>query len=297
MQKMMPVLLAVLVVLLLSGSAWAKDEDNAVLLEVEGEVLLFQGDRYLPVKAGRRLKDGDRLMIMENSKARVVFDNDCDITWEGAKIIDVNADACNKLAAIWKPCLGNGSAGGGEDIVLTQLMGSALVRRDGQYIAAKEGQILKEGDELKLDGEAEISYQGACVTTHKGKVLVEVRRAACPVAELRMVKGKVLVDEGRGFSSVSEGYELKNGWKVEVAENSRAEIIYSNGCNEVLEGYTIVTVDAAACPVAATTAIGCTPAVFGNMTLGDIGTFIGTGVVLGTLPNSPPNNPPPPISP
>ncbi len=297
MQKMMPVLLAVVVALLFSGGAWAKDGDNAVLLEVEGEVLLFQGDRYLPVKAGRRLKDGDRLMIMENSKARVVFDNDCDITWEGAKIIDVNAEACNKLAAIWKPCLGSGGTGDGEDIVLTQLVGSALVRRDGQYIAAREGQILEEGDEIKLDGEAEISYQGACVTTHKGKVLVEVRRDACPVAELRKVKGKVLVDKGGGFSPVSEGYKLKDGWEIEVTKNSHAEIVYSNGCDEVLEGHTVAAVDAASCPVGATTAVGCTPAVFGNMTLGDIGTFIGTGVVIGTQPNSPPNNPPPPVSP
>ena len=297
MQKMMPILLAVLVALLFSGGARAKDGHNAVLLEVEGEVLLFQGDRYLPVKAGRRLKDGDRLMIMENSKARVVFDNDCDITWEGAKIIDVNADACNKLAAMWTPCLGRGGAGGGEDIVLTQLVGSALVRRDGQYIAAKEGQILEEGDEIKLDGEAEISYQGACVTTHKGNVLVEVRRDACPVAELRKVEGKVLVDKGGGFSPVTEGYRLKDGWKLEIAEGSRAEILYFNGCDKAWNGHRVVDIDAANCPLAATSAVGCTPAVFGNMTLGDIGTFIGTGVVFGSRPNNPPNNPPPPVSP
>ena len=297
MQKIMPTLLAALVVLLFSGSAWAEDGYNAVLLEVEGEVLLFQGDRYLPVEAGRRLKDGDRLMIMENSKARVVFDNDCDITWEGAKIIDVDAEACNKLAALWKPCLGKGGAGGEEDIVLTQLVGSALVRRDGQYIAAKEGQILEEGDELKLDGEAEISYQGACVTTHKGKVLVEIRRDACPIAELRSVKGQVLVDEGGGFSPVPEGYQLKDGWKIEVPEGSHAEITYFNGCDEAFDGHKIVPVDADSCPVVAAAGVGCTPAVFGNMTLGDIGTFIGTGIVIGTRPNPPPNNPPPPVSP
>ncbi len=302
MQKMMPLLLAGLALLLLSGSSMAKDEHNAVLLEVEGEVLLFQGDRYLPVKAGQRLKDGDRLMIMEDSRARVVFDNDCDITWEGAKIIDVNADACNKLAALWVPCLGaGGGTAGGEDIVLTQLLGSALVRRDGQYMAAQEGQVLEEGDELKLDGEAEISYQGACVTTHKGKVTIKISKDACPVAQLRKVEGEVLVDEGRGFFPASEGYKLKDGWKIEVPEKSHVEIVYFNGCDEAWDGHKVVAVDAASCPLGAVTPVGCTPAVFGNMTLGDIGTFIGTGVVIGSQPNNPPDNPPnnrpPPVSP
>jgi len=90
---------------------------------------------------------------------------------------------------------------------------------------------------------------------------------------------------------------LKDGWKIEVPEDSHAEIAYSNGCNEALDGHSIVAIDAASCPIGATTAVGCTPAVFGNMTLGDIGTFIGTGVVIGSQPNPSPNNPPPPSLP
>jgi hypothetical protein len=302
MRKTTFVVLAFLLMLLLSGSALAKDGYTAVLSLVQGEVLLFQGDRYLPVKEGQRLKEGDRLMIMENSKARLVFDNDCEITWEGAKIIDVTVDSCSKLAALWTPCLETAAAAAdGEDIILSQLLGSALVRRDGQYYAAREGQVLQEGDELKLDGTAEISYRGACVTTHEGKTLLKITRDACPIAQLYKVEGPVLVDQGEGPVPAAQGDKLKDGWKLEVPEDSHVEIVYFNGCEETWDGQAVVAVDAANCPIGTVTPTQCTPAVFGNMTLGDVGVILGTGVIAVPLPNDPPKNRPPlppfPISP
>ncbi|BAO43699.1 hypothetical protein [Thiolapillus brandeum] len=280
--------------------AGEKADTNAVLSEVEGEVLLYQGDRYLPVQAGQRLKDGDRLMIMEKSKAHVVFDNDCEQTWEGAKIVDVNQESCSGVAALWVPCLGvAGGAADDEEIVLTQLAGSALVRRNGQNLVAKEGQVLEEGDELKLDGEAEISYEGACVTSHNGKITVKISRGNCPIAELRKVEGKVLVNQGTGFVAAGEGYKLKDGWKVEVAEQAHTDIIYYNGCDESWDGHEIVAVDADKCPLGAAVPMACTPAVFGNMTLGDTGVFVGSGILIGVSPK--PDDQPPvtprPVSP
>ena len=297
------VILTVLQLLLvpLATTAAEKDESNAVLSDVKGEVLLYQGDRYVPVTEGQRLKNGDRLMVMEKSTAHIVYDNDCDQTWEGAKIVDVNQDSCSGLAAMWVPCLGAaGAAGDGEDIILAQLAGTALVRRDGQNLVVKEGDVLKEGDELKLDGEAEISYEGACVTTHKGQTTVKITREACPIAELRKVEGKVLVDNGNGYVPAGEGYKLKDGWKVEVAKDAHADILYYNGCDEAWDGHEVVTVDKGRCPVGAAAPLACTPAVFGNMTVGELG-LIGGGVIVGALAlprtnHNPPVNPPP-ISP
>jgi hypothetical protein len=277
----------------------AKDETIAVLSELQGEALVFQGDRYLPVEKGYRLKEGDRLMIMEHSRVWVVFDNDCDISWEGAKIIDISADSCDRLSALWVPCLrAAGGGADGKDIILSQLLGSALVRRDGRYLSAKEGQVLQEGDELKLNGMAEISYPGGCVTTHEGNISLTISRDACPVAQLHKVIGKVLVDQGKGFVPAAEGDQLKDGWKLEVPKDSHVEVVYFNGCSEAWDGHEVVTIDAANCPVGSVSPAHCTPAVFGNMTVGDVGVFVGTGVIFSILPKNPPDNKPqPPISP
>ena len=285
--------------LFISGVSIAKDGTNAVLSDVKGEVLLFEGDRYLPVEPGQRVADSDRLMIMENSEVHVVFDNDCEVTWDGAKIVDIDVKNCPTIAGLWIPCMGAGAGSAGDAaIILTQLIGSALVRRDGQYITAKEGQVLEEGDLVKLDGEAEINYEGACVTTHNGKTQIHVSKESCPIAELSEVKGEVLVDEGKGFTPVPEGYKLKDGVEIDVPKESHVKITYFNGCDEAWDGKKIVGVDAAKCPIAAGVPVGnCTPAVFGNMTSVTVGTFIGTGVILSLIPGNdknPPNNPPPP---
>ncbi|WP_456375044.1 hypothetical protein [Thiolapillus sp.] len=299
MRKTIVVVLAFLSMLLFHAGVWAKDDSIAVLSEVEGEVLLFQGDRYLPVKQGRRLKEGDRLMIMENSRAHLVFDDDCEITWEGAKIIDVSADACNRFAALWTPCLDAAANADGDQIILSQLVGTALIRRNGQYLAVQEGQALQEGDELKLDGAAEISYPGACVTTHEGKTTVKVSSDACPIAQIYKVEGDVLVDSGKDLAHAVQGDKLKDGWKLELPKESHVEVVYFNGCNETWDGQQQVAIDAASCPPGAATPLNCTPAVFGNMTIEDVGVVVGTGVLLGPLPDNPANNPPPrpPISP
>jgi hypothetical protein len=244
-------------------------------------------------------------MIMENSEVHVVFDNDCEVTWDGAKIVDIDVRNCPTIAGLWIPCMGAGAGTAGDAaIILTQLIGSALVRRDGQYINAQEGQVLEEGDVVRLDGEAEINYEGACVTNHNGKTQINVSKDSCPIAELSEVKGQVLVDEGKGFTPVPEGYKLKDGVEVDVPKESHVKITYFNGCDEAWDGKKIVGVDADRCPIAAGVPVGnCTPAVFGNMTSVTVGTFIGTGVILSLIPGDDnpdrevEDEPPPPVSP
>lgn len=296
-----PSLLLLLILVLQVGVALAKDTQNAVLAEVKGDVLLFQGDRYLPVQAGQRVADGDRLMIMEGAEVKVVFDSGCEVVWKGAKIVDIDAKNCPTLAGLWIPCMG-GAAAGTDDvaIILTQVAGSVLVKRDGQYHVGKEGEVLKDGDELKVEGKAEVNYQGACSVLYEGEKSVTVDKDSCPIAEVKKLKGAAFADEGQGFKPVAEGAKLKNGTKLEVPEKAHVEISYFNGCDEAWDGHEIVAIDAEKCPLAAAAPIGnCTPAIFGGMTEADVITFIGTGVVLGLIPgkNTPTPQPPPPISP
>jgi len=292
-------LLIVLLMLLLQGSiTMAKDAQNAVLAEVKGDVLLFQGDRYLPVQAGQRVADGDRLMILEGAEVKVVFDSGCEVTWKGAKIVDIDVKNCPTLAGLWIPCMG--AAAGVDDvaIVLTQAAGSVLVKRDGQYHTAKEGEVLQHGDELKVDGKAEVNYHGACSKLYEGPKTVMVDKNTCPVAEVTELKGTAFADEGQGFSPVAAGSKLKNGTKLQVPEQSRVKISYFNGCDETWDGKKVVEIDAAKCPVAAAAPVGnCTPAIFGDMTQADVITLIGSGVVLGLIPGTDSTPPPPPVSP
>ncbi len=282
------------------GSVSAKDTQNAVLASVKGDVLLFQGDRYLPVQTGQRVSDGDRLMIMEGAEVKVVFDSGCEVVWKGAKIVDVDVESCPTLAGLWIPCIGGGAGGAeGVAIILTQIMGSVLVKRDGQFHIAREGEVLDHGDQLKVDGKAEVNYKGACSVVYEGKKTVAVDENSCPIAVLKELKGEVFVDEGQGFHPVAKGHELKNGVKLRVPEKSRVEISYFNGCDEAWDGLEVIEIDAGKCPLAAAAPVGnCTPAIFGNQTPVDVMTFVGTGVVLGIIPGTDnPVSPPPPVSP
>lgn len=297
MKSFLSILLLALV--LQASSALAKDAQNAVLATVTGDVLLFQGDRYLPVKAGQRVSDGDRLMIMEGAEVKVVFDSGCEVTWKGAKIVDIDVKSCPTLAGLWIPCMGDAAAGVDDvAIILSQIAGTVLVKRDGQYHTAKEGEVLHHGDELKVDGKAEVNYKGACSVVYEGSKTVMVDEHSCPIAVLKEVKGNVLVDKGQGFEPAQKGLELKDGAKVQVAKESHVKISYFNGCDEAWDGLKIVGIDADKCPLAAAAPVGnCTPAIFGNKTAIDVVTFIGTGVILGIIPGRDDPSPPPPISP
>ncbi|WP_456418139.1 hypothetical protein [Thiolapillus sp.] len=294
---------AVLSILLLTlalqaGSAPAKDAQNAVLASVKGDVLLFQGDRYLPVQAGQRVADGDRLMIMEGAEVKVVFDSGCEVVWKGAKIVDVDVESCPTLAGLWIPCMGGAAGADDVAIILSQIAGTVLIKRDGKFRLAREGEVLEHGDELKVDGKAEVNYKGACSVVYEGDKTVTVDKDSCPIAVLKQLEGEVFVDEGQGFRPAEKGHELKNGFKVRVPKESHVEISYFNGCDEAWDGLKVVDIDADKCPLAATPVGNCTPAIFGNQTSADVLTFIGTGVVLGIVPGTDdPVPPPPPISP
>lgn len=64
---------------------------NATVVEVKGEVLVNQGEKYVPAQQGMRVKNGDRIMVMKGGGARIKYDNSCTETAETFSIYDVDS--------------------------------------------------------------------------------------------------------------------------------------------------------------------------------------------------------------
>ncbi len=288
----------VVVLLCASSILWAKDAQSALLSEVDGEALLFQNGHYTPVKPGQRVSHGDRLMIMEKSKVHVVFDNGCEVTWDGAMLADIDVENCPSAAGLWIPCVGSVAAKPGNDkIILTQLEGSVLVLRDGQYLKGEEGMELQENDLLKIDGMAEVNYKEACTSVHENVKQLKIDKNLCPIAMLTELEGTASVKDEQGVAPAKEGLELKNLSEIDVPQNSKVKITYFNGCEEVWDGEKKVEVNAEHCPLAlAAPAKNCSPAIFAGMTTATAITIGGGIIIISTLPGGD-NNPPPPVSP
>ena len=71
---------------------------------------------------------------------------------------------------------------------------------------------------------------------------LSVAQAASNVAEISLVQGKVLVNQGAGFVALAEGASLKAGDKVLVGKDSSALIAYNSGCAVSIHEAKIVTV-------------------------------------------------------
>lgn len=68
---------------------------TATLEKIEGEVLVYKGNKYLPAKNEMTVKDGNRLMVMKNSKVKLVYENGCSEVVESFRIFKVDMDACH----------------------------------------------------------------------------------------------------------------------------------------------------------------------------------------------------------
>ena len=67
-------------------------------------------------------------------------------------------------------------------------------------------------------------------------------QAAVSVAEIGSIQGKVLVNQGKGFTALAEGAALKAGDRVMVGKESAAVIAYSTGCTVSINEAKVVTV-------------------------------------------------------
>ncbi len=70
------------------------DKYNATLHDLNGEVLVYQGDKYVPAKEGMRIRNGDRLMTMRGATANIDYDSGCQNAATAFSIYDVNGCSC-----------------------------------------------------------------------------------------------------------------------------------------------------------------------------------------------------------
>ena len=71
-------------------------------------------------------------------------------------------------------------------------------------------------------------------------------QAASNFAEINLMQGKVLVNQGEGFVALAEGSALKVGDKVLVGKDSSAIISYNGGCAVSINEAKVFTVAKAA---------------------------------------------------
>jgi len=79
------------------GQATAQDT-AATLQDVDGKVLMNKGDGLVSGKAGTALLDGDRIVTLDKSGARIIFPDGCGVTLEENMIFVVNSQlGCKAL--------------------------------------------------------------------------------------------------------------------------------------------------------------------------------------------------------
>lgn len=133
-------------------------------------------------------------------------------------------------------------------------------------------------------------------------------QAASNFAEINLMQGKVLVNQGEGFVALAEGSALKAGDKVLVGKDSSVIIAYNGGCAVSINEAKVVTVaKAAPCKAGTTAAVigsslispaadmdpGAPPVAAGAallplLLLGGGAVIVGTVVLFGTPNNGAP---------
>jgi hypothetical protein len=95
--------------LVAAGQAAAQGTGAATLQELNGKVLMNKGDGLVSGKAGTALMDGDRIVTLDKSGAKIVFADGCTVTLEENNIFVINAElGCKAL-----PVASTGAAAAG----------------------------------------------------------------------------------------------------------------------------------------------------------------------------------------
>jgi len=76
--------------LVIAGQAAAQSSD-ATLQDLSGKVLVNKGEGLVSGKAGAALVDGDRIVTLDKSAARIIFPDGCSVALEENMIFVINA--------------------------------------------------------------------------------------------------------------------------------------------------------------------------------------------------------------
>jgi hypothetical protein len=133
--------------LVATGQVVAQDTGAASLQDLNGKVLVNKGDGLVSGKAGAALKDGDRIVTLDKSGARIMFPDGCGVTLQENMIFVINSQlGCKALpvASNPTPAAVSGLTAGQELFIgvawvgAGAIIGNAAVKnRDNQPISAQ----------------------------------------------------------------------------------------------------------------------------------------------------------------
>lgn len=107
-----------------TGQAAAQGTD-ATLQGLSGKVLMNKGDGLVSGKAGTALVDGDRIVTLDKSSAKIVFADGCTVTLEENNIFVINAElGCKALPVA---STGAAAAAGGMSGTTAALIGAGVL--------------------------------------------------------------------------------------------------------------------------------------------------------------------------
>jgi hypothetical protein len=126
--------------LVTAGQATAQGTE-ATLEDLSGKVLMNKGDGLVSGKTGTTLVDGDRIVTLDKSSARIVFPDGCGVTLEENMIFVINSRLGCKappVASNPPPAAISGLTAGQELFIgvawvgAGAIIGNAIVDRNGQ---------------------------------------------------------------------------------------------------------------------------------------------------------------------
>lgn len=127
--------------LVATGQVVAQDTGAATLEDLSGKVLMNKGDGLVSGKAGTALKDGDRIVTLDKSGARIIFPDGCSVALQENMIFVINAQlGCKALpvASNPTPAAVSGLTAGQELLIgvawvgTGAIIGNAASNRNGQ---------------------------------------------------------------------------------------------------------------------------------------------------------------------
>jgi hypothetical protein len=83
-----------------TGQAAAQGTGAATLQDLNGKVLMNTGDGLVSGRAGTALMDGDRIVTLNKSGARIIFPDGCGVTLEENMIFVINSQLGCKAAPV-----------------------------------------------------------------------------------------------------------------------------------------------------------------------------------------------------
>lgn len=118
--KKAPVILA-LALLALASPAMAQDQAS-ITLQAQGNVMVSSGGEFVTAATGTQLEPGYRLMVSEGAVARVIYQNNCDVTYDDAGVYSIQR-TCRPAAVVT-----NGTDWGAAGIIAgTAVVGAAIL--------------------------------------------------------------------------------------------------------------------------------------------------------------------------